>query len=63
MHSLLILIIVFTKAFLDHPVLLYAYYSRFNFVMLGVAMLKDMRRHFLCRECSKIYAKNLARFM
>ena len=46
MHSLLNLIIVFTLAFLPPPVLSYAYNSRRNFAMLGVAMLKDVPRQF-----------------
>ena len=38
--------IVFTEAFPDPPVLLYAYYSRLNLAMLGVAMLINMPRKF-----------------
>ena len=49
-HSLLILVIVFTDAFPAPPVQLYAYYSHFNFAMLGVAMLKDMPRQFYVRS-------------
>ena len=44
MHFLLILVTVFTDAFPIPPVHLYAYYSRLNFTMLRVAMLKDVRR-------------------
>ena len=45
-HSLSILINVFTEGFHDPPALLYAYYSRLNFAMLGIAMLKDVPRDF-----------------
>ena len=43
-NVLSILIIAFTEAFPAPPVLLYAYYSRPNFAMFGVAMLKDAPR-------------------
>ena len=46
MHSLSILKIVFTEAFLAPPVLLYDYYSGLNFAMLREAMLKDVPRGF-----------------
>ena len=52
------MIFVFTKAFPAPPVLLYAYYSRFNFAMFAVAMLKDLPIEFMLGECSKIFAKN-----
>ena len=42
MHCLSIFIIVLVEAFHAPPVLLYAYQSRLNFAMLGVAMLKDV---------------------
>ena len=41
-HFLSILIIGFTEGFPAPPVLLYAYYSRLNFTMLGEAILKDV---------------------
>ena len=45
-HSLSIVIVVFTEAFPAPPVLIHAHYSRLNFAMLGVAMLKDVPRQF-----------------
>ena len=38
---------VFTEAFPAPPVLIHAHYSRLNFDMLGVAMLKDVPWHFV----------------
>ena len=65
MHSLSILIIAFTEAFPAPPVLLYAYYSRLNIAMLGVAMLKDVPREFcvwgvfknICQKFGKLRIK------
>ena len=56
MHSLF-LTIVFTEAFPAPPVLLYGYYSCFNFVTLRVAMLKDMSRKFCVKGVSKNFPK------
>ena len=56
MHSSLILIIVFTEIFPAPPVLLYAYYSRLNFAMLGVDSLKDVPRQ-VCVGRVQIFCK------
>ena len=65
MHSLSILIIVFTEAFHAPPVLLYAYYSPLNFAMLGVAIFKDVPKEFyvwgvlknFCQKSSQLCIK------
>ena len=64
MHSILILVIVFTEAFHAPPVLLYASYLRLNFAMLGVAMLKNVPRHFYVGGVfKKLCQKKLASFV
>ena len=65
MYSSLILIIVLTEVFPAPPVLLYAYYSRLNFAMLGVATLKDVHREFyvwgvlknICQKFAQVCVK------
>ena len=58
-HSSLILIIAFTEAFPAPPVPIHVHYSRLNFTMLGVAVLKNVPRQFyvwgvLNNACQKI---------
>ena len=63
MHFLLTLIIVLIIINPAPPVLLYAYYSRLNCAMLGVAMLQDVPRLFFVLGVFKTVAKNLASFV
>ena len=60
-QSLSILVTVFMEA-VPAPVLLYAYYSRFNFAMLRVAMLKDMPRKFYAWGVFKNFCQKFGQF-
>ena len=65
MHSLSIFVNVFKETFSAPLVLFYVYYSHFNFIMLRVAMLKDMPREFyvcvvfkhICQNFGQLYIK------
>ena len=61
MHSSLILILVVTEIFPAPPVLLYAYYSRLNFAMLGVDSLKFCvgRVQIFCKKFCQVCVKML----
>ena len=59
MHSSLILIIVFMKAFPAPPALIHAHYSHLNFIMLAVAMLKDVPRQFYLWEVFKNFCQQI----